>query len=97
MFGPQLVVPFGETKVWLWEEVYHQGKVLRVQRLKSLLVPCLCFVPVAQDVRVLGPMSADYCFLPAIMDSSLLELLAPINSSIHCLGHGVLSQQQKSN
>ena len=81
----------------LGEEVYHHGKALRVQRLKSFLVPCLCFVPVAQDVRVLGPMSADYCFLPAIMDSSLLELLVPINSSIHCLGHGVLSQQQKSN
>lgn len=43
------------------------------------------------------PMSADCCFLPDIMDSSLLELLAPINSSIRCLGHGVFSQHQKSN
>lgn len=81
----------------LGEEVYHQGKALRVQRLKSFLVLFLCFIHVVQDLSVLDPMSADFCFLPAIMDFSLLELLAPINSSIHCLGHGVLSQQQKSN
>lgn len=39
----------------LGEEVYHQGKALRVQRLTSLLVHFLFFAPVAQDVRVLGP------------------------------------------
>lgn len=56
------------------EEVYHQGKALRVQRLKSFLVHFLCFVRVVRDVSVLGPMSADFCFLPDIMNSNLLEL-----------------------
>ena len=85
-----------QVSATLPEEAHHWGWALTVHYFTPHSVFSLCLVFQVEDMISQLPVIATFGQLPQLSLWTLpLESWAKIDCSIHCLGHNVLSQQQK--